>query len=81
MLLDDKERAVIETVVMRCHYQDSLTYLKERGMEMSTATYYRFKKRLEAKRHDRMQWIADHFGYLHLEKIDKLHLVEKMMWE
>src|SRR5262245_40891537 len=80
-MLDDRERAVVETIVMRFHYSEALEYLKGQGMKMSPATYYRCRKKVEAKKLERMQYISEHIQELHLEKIDKLHLIEKRMWE
>ena len=80
-VLSDKERAVIDTITMRFHAPEALVYLKNLGMEMGIATYYRYKKKVEAMKLQRMQFIADHFQELHLEKIDRLELIDKLMWQ
>jgi hypothetical protein len=36
---------------------------------------------VEEKKLARMQHIAEHFGELHLEKVDKLDLIEQRMWQ
>jgi hypothetical protein len=79
-MLDDKERAVVETMIMRYNYTEALDYLQNHGMDMSQATYYRFRKKVESKKLERMQFIAEHFQELHLEKIDRLEYIEKLMW-
>jgi hypothetical protein len=40
-VLSNKERAVIDTMTMRFHAPEALVYLKNLGMEMGVATYYR----------------------------------------
>jgi hypothetical protein len=80
-ILDEKEKAVVETLIMRFHAKEALDYLKNQGMEMGQATYYRYRKKVEAKKLERMQFIAQHFQELHLEKIDRLELIDKLMWQ
>lgn len=70
-ILGDKERAVIDTITMRFHAPEALVYLENLGMKMAIATYYRYKKKVESLKLERMQFIADHFQELHLEKIDR----------
>ena len=48
---------------------------------MGIATYYRYKKKVEDMKLERMQFIADHFQELHLEKIDRLELIDRLMWQ
>ena len=43
--LSEKEKAVVETLTMRFHAPEALTYLKNLGMEMGLSTYYRYKKK------------------------------------
>ena len=66
---------------MRFHAHEALAYLKNLGMEMGIATYYRYKKKVEAMKLERMQFIAEHFQELHLEKIDRLELIDRLMWQ
>jgi hypothetical protein len=80
-VLNDKERAVIDTITMRFHAPEALIYLKKLGMEMGIATYYRYRKKVENMKLERMQFIAQHFQELHLEKIDRLELIDRLMWE
>jgi hypothetical protein len=55
--------------------------LKDVGHEISEATYFREKKKIEEMKFERMQHIALYFQDQHLERIDKCELVEKLMWE
>jgi hypothetical protein len=80
-ILGDKERAVIDTITMRFHAPEALVYLENLGMKMGIATYYRYKKKVGAMKLERMQFIADHFQELHLEKIDRLELIDRLMWQ
>ena len=47
-MLGEKERAVIDTITMRFHAPEALVYLENLGMKMGIATYYRYKKKVEA---------------------------------
>jgi hypothetical protein len=80
-MLGDKERAVIDTITMRFHAHEALVYLENLGMKMGIATYYRYKKKVENMKLERIQFIADHFQELHLEKIDRLELIDRLMWQ
>jgi hypothetical protein len=80
-MLGDKERAVIDTITMRFHAHEALIYLENLGMKMGIATYYRYKKKVENMKLERIQFIADHFQELHLEKIDRLELIDRLMWQ
>jgi hypothetical protein len=66
---------------MRFHAPEALVYLKKLGMEMGLSTYYRYRKKVEDMKLERMQFIADHFQELHLEKIDRLELIDRLMWQ
>jgi hypothetical protein len=43
-VLSDKELAVIDTITIRFHAPEALVYLKDLGIEMGIATYYRYRK-------------------------------------
>ena len=80
-MLSEKEKAVVETITMRFHGSEALIYLKKVGMEMGLSTYYRYRRKVEDMKLERMQFIADHFQELHLEKIDRLELIDRLMWQ
>ena len=76
-MMGDRERAVIDTITMRFHGNEALAYLENLGMKMGIATYYGYKKKVEDMKLERMQFIAKHFQELHLEKIDRLELIDR----
>ena len=67
-MLSEKEKAVVDTITMRFHVPEALVDLKDLGMEMGLSTYYRYRKKVDAMKLGRMQFIAEHFQELHLEK-------------
>lgn len=80
-ILSDTEKAVVETVTMGLLPGPALKYLNDKGFDISRATYFRCKKRVEDKKTERMPYIAEHFQEMHLEKIDRLELIDKLMWD
>ena len=81
-LLSDTEKAVVETIRMRLSTEESLKYMKDNGLSVSRATYFRHKKKLEEKKLERLYHMANlGFEYQHLDRIDGLELIEKKMWE
>jgi hypothetical protein len=46
-ILSETQQAIIETVTMRFDVTQALQYLKDAGHEMSTAKYFRQKKKTE----------------------------------
>ncbi len=63
------------------HVGPALLYLKDVGHEMSEHTYFRKKKELEDMKLERLEFIAKHFEDQHLHRLDKLELIENLMWE
>lgn len=80
-ILSDTQKAIVETVTMRLHEKQALHFLKEAGFEMSRRTYYRYKKKIEKMKLERMKYIAEHFQEQHLERVDKCEIIERLMWE
>jgi hypothetical protein len=66
---------------MRLNPNESLQYLKESGFDISERTYFRYKKKVETMKWDRLLYTANRFTDQHLERIDKLELVEQLMWK
>ncbi len=80
-ILSDTEKAVVETIRMRLSTEHALQYMKDNGLSVSRATYFRHKKKLEEKKLERLYHMANlGFEYQHLDRIDGLEL-EKKMWE
>jgi len=57
-LLSDRQKAVIETIRMRLNEKQSLEYLREVGLDIGPATYYREKRKVEDLKLKRLYHIA-----------------------
>jgi hypothetical protein len=80
-VLTDSEKAVVETMTMKMHIKFALQYLKDNRHDMSERTYFRHKKRIESLKWQRLYHIAELLTDQHLQRIDKLELVEHLMWK
>ena len=81
-ILNDRQKAVIETIRMRLNEKQSLEYLKEVGFDIGPATYYREKRKVESMKLKRLYHIAKiGFQDQHLERIDNTELCLKLMWD
>ena len=80
-VLTDSEQGVLDTMTMKLNSKRALEYLKEAGIEMSERTYFRCKKRIEELKWKRLYHIAEMFTDQHLERIDRLELIESLMWK
>jgi hypothetical protein len=80
-ILNDRQKAVIETIRMRLNEKQSLEYLKEVGFDIGQATYYREKRQVEQMKLKRLYHIVKiGFQDQHLERIDVYEMGFKMMW-
>jgi hypothetical protein len=80
--ITERERGVIETMRMRLNERESLNYLQTYGIQMSRASLYRHKNNLKKRTRERLSIIAAKtFEEQHLERIDELELIKKLMWE
>lgn len=79
-LLTDSEQAVLQTMTMQMSPKKALEYLKNIGIDMSERTYFRHRKKVEATKWQRLYRIAELFTDQHLQRIDRLELVESLMW-
>jgi hypothetical protein len=76
------DKAVQETIVLRLTEKEALEYLRDQGFQMSRAKYFRHKRKLEETILQRLYTIVKYgFTKQHLEKIDKLEMIEKHMWK
>ncbi len=66
---------------MRMHTQEALSYLKDCGIQMVERTYYRYKKKVESMKWLRLVHIANRFTEQHLQRTDRLELIESLMWQ
>lgn len=81
-ILNDTQKAIVETMTMRLNTKQSLFYLKEHGYEMSESKYFRNKRKMESLKLKRVYHIAQlGFEHQHLERIDQLELISKEMWK
>jgi hypothetical protein len=81
-ILTERQKAVIETMKMRLTEKEALDYLSDSGFEMSDTTWYREKSKLEKMKLNRLYQIAKYgFEEQHIERIDNLELIQKMMWQ
>lgn len=82
MALNETEQLVVDCLRMRLTEIQSLAYLKANEHEIHRATFYRIKGRLEATKLKRLYEIAAiGFEDRHVECVDQLRLIEKLMWE
>jgi len=58
----------------------ALTYLKDCGIKMARRSYFRYKKKVESMKWERLVQTANLFTEQHLQRLDKLELVEELMW-
>lgn len=79
-ILSDTENAVVQTMTMRMNEKQALSFLKQNGFDISRRTYFRCKKKVEGLKWQRLMHIAEFFTDQHLQRIDRLELVEHLMW-
>ena len=80
--LTDRQKEVVAVIRMRLKEEKALVYLKDQGYEMSKRTLYREKRKLEAMKLKRLYHIARiGFEDQHLERIDQLELIQRLMWD
>jgi hypothetical protein len=80
-ILDDSQKAVVDTIIMKLKLNQCLEYVEEVGHKMSERTYYRKKKQVEDMKLERMRFIAKvAYEEQHLERLDKMELIENQMW-
>lgn len=81
-LLNERTKAVLETMRMRLTEKQALAYLKGVGYEIHAATWYREKRKVESVKLQRLYHIAKiGFEDQHLETIDQYEMGFKMMWQ
>ena len=81
MSLNDTEKTVIATKVMRFSEKEALDYLKEKGHQMSKRTYYRILGRISSKTSKRLFEISKNFKERHLQRIDEFEIIRIEMWK
>ncbi len=81
MPLNAKEMEVIIAQVTTSSENDALQYLKEHGYEMHRATYYKTLARINVESGKRLYEIAKYQKERYRARIDKLEVIEKLMWK
>ncbi len=81
MPLNATEMEVIMAQSIASSENDALQYLKEHGYEMHRATYYRTLGRIDVESGKRLYEIAKYQKERHRARIDKLEVIEKLMWK
>ena len=80
MGLNDREKLVLNTKIMRLSEKESLQYLEAHKESMSVPTYYRILAHIEGETRKRLYEIAKEMTALHMERIDELERIKKEMW-
>jgi hypothetical protein len=57
-ILNDSQKAIVDTITMRLDTKQSLVYLKEHGFEMNERKFFRQKKKVESLKLKRLYHIA-----------------------
>ena len=82
---NDRDRELIAHVIycscMRLKEKEAISYITDKGFDISTATYYRIKKEIEDSTHERLNLVAsEQFLSQHLSRIDNLTTIESELW-
>lgn len=81
-VLNDRQKEIVATIRMRLTTDKALLYLKEAGYEMSARSWRREKQKLNDSKLQRLHFIAKiGFEDQHLERIDQLELIQRLMWD
>lgn len=81
MVLNDLEIVVISTKAMRLTEKESLLHLKTKGYDISARTFYYTLGHIASETRKRAFEIAKNFLEDHMETIDELQNIKKMMYE
>jgi len=66
---------------MKLHTKEALSYLHDCGFKMARRSYFRYKKKVESMKWERLVHTANLFTEQHLQRLDKLELIEELMWK
>ena len=80
MTLNDGERAVLATIIMRLSEEEALAYLKGKDYSMEKSTYYTIKGKIRGNTFFRLGDIAKDYLELHSERIGELEFIRTEMW-
>ena len=69
-------------MVMHLSEAESMQFLSDKGFKISVPQFYRYKRKIQESRFDRLSLIAKNgFVDQHLERIDQLELINKEYWK
>ena len=74
----DLQDAAVQKVLQQA---EALTYLHDCGIKMARRSYFRYKKKVESMKWQRLIHASNLFTEQHLQRIDRLELVEELMWK
>ncbi|MGH9972715.1 MAG: hypothetical protein ACRD93_02320 [Nitrososphaeraceae archaeon] len=75
------EPYIIECICLRLHEKEALSYLSERGYDISASELYRLKNDVKDNRQLRLNHIAsEEFLMQHLDRIENLKAIEGELW-
>lgn len=80
-MLNELELCVISTKAMRFTEEESLKYLKEKGHEIKRSLYYKILGHISSETRKRAFEIAKSFLEDHINTIDELENIKKLMYE
>ena len=80
--ITEKQRVVVQCMIMRLTNNQSLQHLKQQGFPTSLSTLTRMKRTLEATKLKRLHHIvAIGLEPQHLKRLETLENIERLMWE
>jgi len=79
-MLNDIEIAIVSTRAMRFSQKEVITYLKSIGFDISLSVYYRHLALISSQTRQRAFEIAKSFLEDHINTIDELYNIKKMMY-
>lgn len=75
------EPYIIECICLRLKEREALSYLSDKGYDISAAEYYKLKKEVQQGAHTRLNLIASsEFLTQHLERIETLKTIHNELW-
>jgi hypothetical protein len=83
MQVNDREiiSHIIYCSCMRLKEKEALSYLQDKGFDISARTYYRIKKEIEDTTRERLNLVAsEEFLSQHLSRLDNLKTIENELW-
>jgi hypothetical protein len=75
------EPYIIDCMCLNISEKQALSYLSDKGYDISHSEYYRLKNEVKESTHERLNLIASkEFLTQHMDRIDTLRTIEKEMW-